>query len=71
MVKRENVISIGRLPARLKKLSIEDVQSVYGGCAGHLENCTKSSDCCQDMYQEASCRERYDFETKVKSKSCY
>ena len=40
------VIDVSELPLRPKKLSLEEIAGVYGGCTAVNMACNKNEDCC-------------------------
>jgi hypothetical protein len=49
MAKRNKVILIGELPKRSKKLVMDEVQNIFGGCGWRNGTCNKNSDCCNSV----------------------
>jgi hypothetical protein len=48
MKKRNVIITLNELPLRSRKLSPEDVESVFGGCVHNGDPCKAACDCCGD-----------------------
>jgi hypothetical protein len=52
---KRKIVTISELPERLRKLSIDDISSVYGGCATYHQHCNKNEDCCGFSDLDACC----------------
>jgi hypothetical protein len=48
MNKRNTIVKISELPMRERRLDPDASKEIFGGCAGWMQLCSKTSDCCQN-----------------------